>query len=272
MTTAAAAIDGGVTAPPGGFTYPSGHFVPHNKGQKNMLRCKVGLALSLVVLMVSSASAQEGRGGRRGGFGGQFGGAFNSPMAILRMKEVQKEIKATKGQQKQIDEGLEAMRGGFNFQELQSLSKEDREKRMEEFRKNAAEAGKAFEEKMNKLLKPKQIARLNELSLQLQGAMALTRPEIAKDLGLTEDQQTKMQGILQAARPEGSFDFQGASQEERQKWMTESRERQEKAQAELLALLTDEQKAKFTAMKGAEFKFPEPRFGGNRGGRRPAAN
>lgn len=240
-----------------------------------MLRFKSLLALSLVVLVVSTASAQEERGRRRGGFGGGFGGpggAFNNPMMLLGMNEVQKEIKATKGQQKKIEEGLAALRGGFNFQELQSLSQEEREKKMEEFRKNAETANKAFEEKMNKVLKPEQIARLKELSLQRQGAMGLLNPEIAKDVGLTEDQQKKMEGIRDSARPP-ALNFREASQEEREKWMTENRERQEKAQAELLAVLTDEQKAKFAEMKGAEFKFPEPRFGGfggNRERRRPA--
>lgn len=237
-----------------------------------MLRFKGLLALSLIVLMVSAAAAQEERGRRRGGFGGGgFGGpfgGFNSPAALAGMPQVQEEIKVSEEQKKQIDEGLAELRGGFNFQELQGLSAEDREKRMEEIRKKAETAGKAFEEKMNKILKPEQLTRLKELSLQRQGAMALLRPDIAKDLGLTEDQRKKMQGILESSRPSGRPNFQDLSQEERQKLMTESREKQEKAQAELLAVLTDEQKAKYAELKGKEFKFPEPRFGGFGGGNR----
>lgn len=236
-----------------------------------MLRFKGLLALSLIVLMVSAAAAQEQRGRRRGGFGGGFGGpfgAFNSPAALAGMPQVQEEIKVSEEQKKQIDEGLAELRGGFNFQELQGLSAEDREKRMEEMRKKAETAGKAFEEKMNKILKPEQLARLKELSLQRQGAMALLRPDIAKDLGLTEDQRKKMQGIFESARSANQPNLRELSQEEREKVMTENREKLEKAQAELLAVLTDDQKAKYAELKGKEFKFPEPRFGGFGGGNR----
>lgn len=233
-----------------------------------MLRFKGLLALSLIVLMASAASAQQGRGGRRGGFGGGFGGDFSSPAALLRIPEVQQEIKVSEEQKKQIDEGLAAMRGGFNFQELQSLSQEERAKRMQEFREKAEAAGKALEEKMDKILKPEQLARLKQLSLQRQGALALLRPEVAKDLGLTEEQRKKMQGIAEAARPSGGQNFQDLSQEERGKLMAENRERQEKAQTELLAVLSDEQKTKFAELKGTEFKFPQQRFGGFGGGNR----
>ena len=50
------------------------------------------------------------------------------------------------------------------------------------------------------------------------------------------------------------------------------RERQEKAQAEMMAVLSDKQKEKFAELKGKEFTFPA--FGGRPGGggerRRPA--
>jgi len=36
----------------------------------------------------------------------------------------------------------------------------------------------------------------------------------------------------------------------------------EKVQAYVLAALTDEQRAKWAEMKGKEFKFPQPKFGG----------
>lgn len=232
-----------------------------------MLRFKGLLALSLLALMVSAAAAQEERGRRRGGFGG-FGGGMGGPVAAVGIPEVQQEINLSEEQKKQIDEGLAALRGGFNFQDLQNLSEEDREKRMQEFRTKAEAAGKAFEEKMNKVLKPEQLARLKQLGLQQQGAMALLRPEVAKDLGLTEEQRKKMQGILESSRPASRPNFQEMSQEERQKWMTENRERQEKTQAELLGVLTGEQKTKLAELKGKEFKFPEPRFGGFGGGNR----
>lgn len=245
-----------------------------------MFRSKSLFAAITVLLMVSVSSAQEQpRGPRGGGRGGPFGGMFMSPVGLLRMPEVQKELNLGEEQIKEVDAALEQIgpgRGGFNFQELQNLSEEDRQKRMEEMRAKAEEATKAAEEKMNKILKPEQLARLKQLNLQRQGAMALSRPDIAKDLGLTESQQEKLRGIQASARPAGGGGRnQNLSDEERQKLFAEMRERQEKAQADMLAVLTDEQKTKFAELKGKEFTFPQ--FGGpggpggNRGERRRPA-
>ena len=231
-----------------------------------------------LALIVTVASAQEqpagrGRGGFGGGrgFGGPGGGMFNSPVGLLGMAEVRKELNVTEEQNKQIDEALEPvnqLRGSFNFQELQNLNEEDRQKRLEEMRKKGDEANKTAEEKINKILKPDQLARLKQLSLQRQGVYALTRPEVAKELGLTAEQREKIQKVQESARPQGGGqgNFQDLSEEERQKLRTQMRERQEKVQAEMLAVLTDDQKAKLTELKGKEFDFPPPQFGGRPGG------
>lgn len=242
-----------------------------------MLRTKSLFFAVTLLLFASIASAQEQPRGGRGGRGG-FGGMFNSPVGLLGMPEVQKELKLTEEQTKDVDESLAQLRpgrGGFNFQELQNLSEEDRRKRMEELRAKAEEASKAAEEKMNKILKPEQLARLKQLTLQRQGAMALTRPDVAKDLGLSDEQQDKLRGIQASARQGGGGgrNFQDLSDEERQKLIAEGRARQEKAQADMLAVLTADQKAKFTELKGKEFTFPQFGFGGggNRGERRRPA-
>jgi Spy/CpxP family protein refolding chaperone len=238
-----------------------------------MLRSKSLFFAVALLLFASVASAQQQpRGGGRGGFGGPFGGMFNSPVGLLRMPEVQKELNLSDEQTKEVDESLAQIgpgRGGFNFQELQNLSDEERQKRMEEMRAKAEEATKAAEEKMNKILKPEQLARLKQLNLQRQGAMALSRPDVAKDLGLTQEQQDKLRDIQASTRQAGGGggrNFQDLSDEERQKLFTEMRERQEKAQADMLAVLTPDQKTKFAELKGKDFTFPQGGFGGAGGG------
>jgi hypothetical protein len=238
-----------------------------------MLRCKSLALAAMLVLMVSLASAQEqprgrGRGGFGGGRGFGGGGMGGSPTALLNMPEVRKELSVTDEQGKEIDEVLAALResrGGFNFQDLQNLSDDERQKRMEEMRKKGEEAEKTAQEKLDKILKPEQLTRLNQLALQRQGTMALTRPDIAKQIGLSQEQQEKIEKIQEDARPQGGFGgFQNLSDEERQKRFAEMRERQEKAQTDMLAVLTDEQKTKFAEMKGKDFEFPA--FGGPGGG------
>jgi Spy/CpxP family protein refolding chaperone len=227
-----------------------------------MLRCKSLLGALALVLIVSLASAQEQPGGRgRGGFGGRGGPAamFNSPTALLRMPEVRKELNTTDEQNKEVDAALQELApppGGFgNFQDL---SNEERQKRFEEMQKK----GEEVDAKVKKILKPEQSARLNQLLLQRQGANAWARPEVAKQLGLTQEQQDKIQKIQEESRPPrgGGGGFQNLSDEERQKMQ----ERREKAQADMLAVLTDEQQTKWAEMTGKKFDFPQ--FGGAGGG------
>jgi hypothetical protein len=235
----------------------------------------------MLALVASAATAQDQPRGRgRGGFGGGgFGGpGMNSPVALLGIPEVRKELNVSDEQGKEIDDVLAKVRearGGFNFQDFQSLGEDERQKRMDEMRKKGEEADKAAQEKLDKILKPEQLARLNQLSLQRQGLMALARPEVAKQLGLSQEQQDKIKKIQDESRPQPRGFGQNLSDEERQKLFAERQERQEKAQAETLAVLTDDQKTKWTELKGKEFDFPAfggPGGGGGPGGprRRPA--
>jgi hypothetical protein len=232
-----------------------------------MLRFKSLAGALALVLVVSLASAQErprGPGGR--GFGGRgFGMGMGGPTALLNIPEVRTELNTTDEQNKEIDDVLAKVneaRGGFNPQDFQNLSDEERQKRMDEMRKKMEEANKAAEEKVGKILKPEQLARLNQLSLQRPGA--ITRPEVAKQLGLSQEQQDKIQKIQEESRPQGGGNFQNMTEEERQKFVAEANERREKAQADMLAVLTGEQKTKWTELQGKEFKFPA--FGGPGGG------
>jgi len=177
------------------------------------------------------------------------------------MPEVRKELNLTEEQNKEIDQALQQATPGGGFAGFQDLSQEEREKRMEEMRKRMDEATAA----VKKVLTPEQTKRLDQLSLQLQGPAALSRPEVAKQVGLSKEQQDKISKIEEGTRPQGGRNFREMSDEERQKAFTEMRERQEKAQTEILAVLTSEQKTKWSEMKGKEFTFPQ--FGGPGGGR-----
>jgi Spy/CpxP family protein refolding chaperone len=245
-----------------------------------MMRCKVVISGLLLVLAATLALAQEkkGLGGRFGGmgFGGPMGGMPVTNSSLLAIPDVQKELGVSDEQKKELADVQKQMRAafaGFNFRDMQSLSQEEREKRFAETRKKGEEANKAADEKIAKILDAKQLERLGQLRLQRQGVMALTRSEVAKDLGLTEEQQAKIKKIQEDARPQGRGPFGGPgaqppSQEEMREMFARMQKQREKMQADLLAVLTDEQKAKWSEMKGKEFKFPQPSFGGFGGGER----
>jgi hypothetical protein len=223
----------------------------------------------IVVLAGTIASAQEsGSGGSsgRGGRGG-FGGATASYGMLLRMPEVQKELGFSESQTSQIEETekevMDQIRSSFaniNFQEIQSLSQEEREKRFADMRKKGEEIGKQVEEKVKKILDAKQVTRLDQLVLQYAGASAFSRPEVIKKLDLTEDQQAKIKKIQDDSRTQGRGRFgRNMSEEQRTEAFKKMQESREKAQKDALGVLTDEQMMTWGEMCGKEFKFPATR-------------
>lgn len=166
---------------------------------------------------------------------------------LLRMPEVRKELGTSDKQNKLIDELIadvqkqfQASFAGIDFQGLQDLDPKERQKRFDDARKKSEETGKKAEERLKPILDDKQWVRLNQLQIQRQGVAALSRPEIVKQLGLSDDQQRKIRDLSQ--------DRFGPARE--------------KALTDAVALLTVDQKAKWQELKGKEFKFPAFGFGG----------
>ncbi len=151
-------------------------------------------------------------------------------------------------------------RGGArpNFR---NLSDEERQKAIAELRKRATEQAKKARTALAKTLEPKQVERLEQISLQAQGASSLTNPEVAGKLKLSTEQVAKLEAISNEIGPAVREALQGGGGDARAKIAELRKERQEKS----LAVLTAEQKEQFTAMKGEPFKLPA--FGG-RGSRR----
>src|SRR5262249_1304762 len=157
---------------------------------------------------------------------------------------VQKELSVTEEQKGLIEDMLADLRpagGGPNFQDLQNLSDDERRKQFEEFRKQGEERAKKAEEMAKMILEPQQFERLNQLRLQREGVGAFGRPEIAKALGLSDDQQAKIRKIQEDARPQGRGGFggpggfQNLSEEERRAFFARMQEQREKMQADILA-------------------------------------
>jgi hypothetical protein len=203
------------------------------------------------------------------GFGGP-GAMQTSFSMLLGMVEIKKELQLSGDQTKQVEELMrrlqDQMRASFeslDFQEMSTLRQSEREQRLAALGKKMEEANTQADEKIAKILEPKQAARLNQLRLQREGLTAFGRPEIAKQLGLTADQQAKIKKIQEAsaAQARGWFGGPGQSDDPRDPF-TRMRQEREKTQADLLAVLTSEQKAKWANMKGKAFEFPQPTWGG----------
>lgn len=234
------------------------------------MRVVVCAAVCLAVATSAMAQGQgQGRGGRggRGGFGGGFGGgAFGLSLSrIVSIEKVQKELKISDEQKTKLDAiRAEARQGGGGgaggFGNFQNMSEEERTKFFEEMRKQGEERNK----KVEAVLDADQNKRAKEILLQARGNSALADPEVAKQLALTEDQVASVKTIGEESGKQMRELFQpGGDRDEQRKKMEELRKNTDE---EYLNVLTDEQKAKFAALKGAKFELDPADLRGGFGG------
>jgi Spy/CpxP family protein refolding chaperone len=181
------------------------------------------------------------------------------PASFLLMNDqVKKELKLTDDQNAKIKEITDAARpqrgagGGTNFRDM---TEEQRTAFREEMRKRGEETAK----KLADVLTAEQNARLKQIQLWQQGTRALTSNEdVAKELSLTDDQKGALKTITEESGKKSQELRQGrrsASDEERKKIDEQLAAMRTETDAECMAVLTDDQKSRFTAMKG-----PKPEF------------
>jgi hypothetical protein len=194
------------------------------------------LTVALTLTVAGSAFAQRGFGMR--------GGAN-----LLRRAEVQTELKLTADQKTKVESMLETLgeeRRG-RFQDLRDATPEERQKVMNEWQ---AEETK----RVNAILNPDQQKRFRQISLQQEGPMAVSRPDVADELKLTEDQKKKVaEARNQMAEKQRAIfeEAQGDREAMRSKMETLRKETNDK----ITTLLTEEQKTKWKEMCGTPFNL-----------------
>lgn len=194
-----------------------------------------------------------GRGGR-GGFGGfglfGGGGGRGGPgggglSGLLRRDSVKEELKITPEQEEQIREVSSSGMPDFRAlgEKMRNASEEDRVKIGEEMRLEIDKRRKESDEKIKKILKPEQFARLEQLSLQESGLSALRDDALAATLKLTDEQKNKFKELLDSYDQQVRGSGFGLTREERDKLRTDR-------DASLEKLLTAEQKQQWEAKLG----------------------
>jgi len=205
------------------------------------------LGLSLVALLASPALAQQGRG-----FGMMGGGGLSM---LIGNASVQVELKLDDQQKEKAKEFAEKAREKMQGirEQLQGLEGEERRTKQQEITKEMNESAlKAFGE----FLKPEQIARIKQISVQTRGAMAFADPEVAKKLNLTDSQKSDIQAIVreQMEGMQGLFS-QDQSPEDRAAAMKKMTELRKDAVGKATAKLNDEQQKTWKELIGAPFEL-----------------
>jgi len=205
---------------------------------------KAALAFGMVAVLSGSAMAQGG-----GGFGMMGGGG---PVGLLGNPSVQKELKLDDAQKEKAGALATSTREkmmGLRDQ-LTDLQGPERLAKQQELAKpineEAMKTAHAF-------LKPEQVKRLHEISLQQRGANALSDPEIAKKLKITDEQAGKVKTILADSQSEMRELFQSAG-DDRQAAMAKVATLRKETNTKVMALMSDDQKKTWKEMTGEPFE------------------
>lgn len=242
------------------------------------------VAVALMAFMVSDALGQ-GRRGDGGGRGGQPGGGFpgrgggpgggpgfgggDIGMMLLALDEVQTELEVSPQQKEGLDKIAEkareagaAARGGER-PDFGNMSDTERQAFFDRIRKETEARAAEMKGQLEEVLLPQQIARLDEIKLQVRGIQALQDNEVTAKLNVTDDQKKKLAEIRdsQQDRMREMFQGGGGGGGDPRAAFQKLREDIEK---ETLAVLDTTQQAEFEKMKGEKFDLPEGfgRFGG----------
>ena len=203
------------------------------------------MAFGLVALISGPAMAQQ-RGGGGGGYG--QGGVM-----LISNPSVQKELKLDDAQ---VEKAKEA---GTAFQEkrresmssLEGLEGDELMKKRQEVNMALnAEGMKA----LTTFLKPEQVKRFKQIEIQIAGINALSMPEVAKALKVTDAQKEKVTALLADQRSQMQ-DAQEAANGDRQAIMQKSQVIRKETNTKAMALMTDDQKKTWKELTGEPFEM-----------------
>jgi Spy/CpxP family protein refolding chaperone len=238
---------------------------------QRVFRVVVLLVASLVVVATVAQTApaqnrgQRGRGA--GGFGGPGGRGANE-LRLLNSEQVQKEIDLLDEQKEDIQKLIESSRAQMRelFAGLRELGEEERRARFAEMREKMESMNEKLQKDIGEILLPHQQERLKQIALQMQGNQALSNPEVAAKLDLSEQQKDRLAQAREDAREKMRELFSNAREERGDR--AAAREKMTQLRADLdrqiADVLTADQKRKLDEMRGEPFELDRSQLRGNR--------
>ena len=163
-------------------------------------------------------------------------------LLLLRQKSVQQELKLDNVTLRKVYEFTHKQHEAFK--ETLKGGAEDRKQKLMEMEKE----NKQF---LADNLTPEQRKRLFQITLQVTGLHEINRPEVARALNLTEEQQQKFKELQQEHRKQLEEVIHPKGRESRTEKLAKLRE---DTRDKIRAILTDEQKEKVRELVGEPFK------------------
>lgn len=169
------------------------------------------LLAGVAVLAVSDlASAQPRQRPGQGGFGAGGMGGGMGPTALISNPAVQEEIKITDDQKSKLTEWSREA-GGRMREKLQSATQDvPREERIQKMQEVMAELNTEIYKELGEVLKPEQITRVKQISVQQAGFGAFRMPEVAEKLKLSDEQKEQISEISQKVQTDSREAMRGA--------------------------------------------------------------
>jgi hypothetical protein len=205
------------------------------------MKYPISIAVTLVLLLFDAVPTRAQRpGGREGRLGRR---ALASDLLLLAMlPAVQDELDLSLQQEKYLEDLVEDHRNQRRWivrRLRRSDDGGDSETRRRDFRQHAKRLNEVAEQLLFAVLEPGQAERLRQLRLQIEGVRALYRDEFLDRLQLADSQKERIRTILshESSAPSGTDPGDGLA-------------------AQLMELLTDEQKARWQQLKGVGFSLP----------------
>ncbi len=208
----------------------------------------VMLAFTLGSAFVAQAQAQGGRG---------------SLLGLLRIEQVQNELKLDDETVAKADKLREKLRGEMTEQYSTAREIEDRDKRFAKFAELRDQYDQKTREGLRDVLAREQMMRLYQIRLQVRAVIdSLENEYVARRLELSDVQKEELAKINKDAQAKRSELFSGmreASDEQRREAIEKIRKLRSETDEQALGLLTAEQKKAFEDMKGEKIDLPSHR-------------
>lgn len=184
------------------------------------------------------------------------------PVSLARNKAVQQEIKLSDMQKETLDQAQAELQKTLQgiFAEVRNAEPANRSEIFKETAKKRQAAQAALNKKIEGMLEPEQMARLEQIALQRAGLRALTDQKVVKELRLAEEQQKQIADVQAKGRQRLTKLFQDVRDGalDRTKLQEKRQELNKQTEQETLDVLSQEQQAQFEKMKGEKFDWPRP--------------